>query len=163
MNKDSPESALEGGFEKESDVHISDLRQEVETATAIADKTKYVERDLLEDLFDDEFVLDNPPESYKRYEAELSVRHLRNVVEVLASGDGYAGVEATDSRVEAAVNSIDVMGTYGDVAEPHLAALSRTDLPEEVYNHAIEVLGELRQEKEEPNTIKEAFIRWLSS
>jgi len=119
-------------------------------------------REALEELYDEEFSLDNPPDSYERFESEMAVRKLRTSVErITLDADGW-GHEATDRRIEAAINTIDVMGTYGQVAEQHLAALCRMDLPEQVYSHAIDTLAEVREEEQEPPTIREAIARWLS-
>ena len=139
--------------QKEENIRESGKRQS---------QVKTSAREALEELYDDEFSLDNPPDSYERFESEMAVRNLRTSVErITLDPDGY-GHEATDRRIEAAINTIDVMGTYGQVAEQHLAVLSRMDLPEEVYSHAIDTLADVREREQEPPTIREAIARWLS-
>lgn len=147
-------------------------------------------KEALEQLYSSEFPIDDPPESFERYEAEMAVRALRTSVADLAHYEGDTtvlvadlnesddiedaivtevpdedpryGETVTQHRIEIAKSSIDVMATYGQLAESHIAALTRRDLPSEVREHAIDTLAEIRDEQEEESlSLREALGRWL--
>lgn len=147
-------------------------------------------KEALEELYASEFPVDDPPESFERYEAEMAVRALRNSVADLAhyegdtkvlvanlsdsddiddavvgeipEPDGRYGKAITQKRIDIAKSSIDVMETYGQLAEPHIAALTRRDLPSEVREHAIDTLADIRGEADEESlSLREALGRWL--
>jgi hypothetical protein len=147
-------------------------------------------KEALEELYSSEFAIDDPPESFERYEAEMAVRALRNSVGALAyergdttvvvadidegddindavvtewpDEDGLYEEAITQKRIEIAKSSIDVMETYGQLAEPHIAALTRRDLPSEVREHAIDTLADIRRENDdEALSLREALGRWL--
>lgn len=127
-------------------------------------------KEALEELYHSEFPIDDPPESFERYEAECAVRALRGSVEALdrekasqledispVYGDGVS-----EAEIEIAKESIDLMATYGQLAEPHIAQLTSRSLPEEVRRHAIVKLREVRDnETDEPLSLREALGRWL--
>lgn len=130
-------------------------------------------KEALEELYYSEFPIDDPPDSYERYEAECAVRSLRSSVEAL-DRDRAARLEdvsdvsdvfacdVSDEEIEIAKDSIDLMATYGQLAEPHIATLTARTLPEEVRRHAIEKLRQVREEsKDEPLSLREALGRWL--
>ena len=120
------------------------------------------QRDVLEALYQDEFVIDNPPECYERYEADTAIAYLRGSIERQHIEAEHDDVRFDDEEIKAAKDTIDIMATYGQLAEKDIAALTRMDLPAEVYTHAIDTLSEVREEDQEPPTIREAIARWLS-
>lgn len=125
-------------------------------------------KEALEELYASEFPIDDPPESFERYEAELAVRHMRESVNGMFTADGNILPTKPDNEdddpaefVDAAMSIIDVMATYGGLAEPHIAALTGGAIPPEVREHAIETLGELRDDSDDPQSLREAIGRWL--
>jgi len=147
-------------------------------------------KEALEELYHSEFPIDDPPDSFERYEAEMAVRALRGSVADLAHPNGDTTVvvadiededdiddavvsewpdenglyqeQITQKRIEIAKSSIDVMATYGQVAEPHIATLAQRGLPSEVREYAIETLASIREEqKKESLSLREALGRWL--
>jgi hypothetical protein len=144
-------------------------------------------KEALEELYASEFPVDDPPESFERYEAELTVRHMRQAIKGMFGVDDYVqpvemdvtvllgendvDVDKTWAKVlsdadvleltEHAKRMIDVMATYDTVAEPHIAGLTYASIPPEVREHAIETLGELRDDSDEPQSLREAIGRWL--
>lgn len=127
-------------------------------------------KEALEELYHSEFPIDDPPDSFERYEAECTVRALRGSVESLdrlkaseledhspVHGDGVS-----DEEIEIAKESIDLMATYGQLAEPHIASLTGRTLPDEVRQHAVKKLREVREDADdEPLSLREALSRWL--
>ena len=72
-------------------------------------------------------------------------------------GDGVS-----EAEIDIAKDSIDLMATYGQLAEPHMARLTSRSLPEEVRRHAIVKLREVRDDAtDEPLSLREALGRWL--
>lgn len=149
-------------------------------------------KEALEELYHNEFPIEDPPDSYERYEAEAAVRALRVSVESLENvwGDTTTyvippegGVRETEvsempdrddiheavtkHHIKIAKDTIDVMETYGQLAEPHIAALAQRGLPSEVREYAIESLADLREgkrnEPEKSLSLREAIGRWLMS
>lgn len=145
-------------------------------------------KEALENLYSNEFPIEDPPDSYERYEAELAVRHLREsitdmfappahreqnvfvddrdnpeVVEEVAVGDTDSTVMRAiiDARVQQAKNRIDVMATYGQLAEPHIAALTYSDMHSEVRAYATETLAEIRAEQKSSKSLSETIRDWL--
>lgn len=146
-------------------------------------------KEALEELYASEFPVDDPPESFERYEAELAVRHMRQAIKGMFGVDDYVqpvemdvtilpgeddvdvDVDETWQKVlsdadlpeftEHAKRMLDVMATYDAVAEPHIAGLTYAGIPPEVREHAIETLAELRDDSDEPQSLREAIGRWL--
>jgi len=142
-------------------------------------------KEALEELYASEFPIDDPPESFERYEAELTVRHMRQAISGMFAVDHHApAVELTvavdaDGETDAeteweglsehdllnytahAKQMVDVMATYGALAEPHISALTYGSIPPEVREHAIETLAELRDDTDDPQSLREAIGRWL--
>jgi hypothetical protein len=145
-------------------------------------------KEALENLYASEFPIEDPPESWERYEAELAVRHLRqSITDMLASAverdysifvddaddpevieevaaDGVGSTLAKtiiDARVEQAKNRIDVMATYGQLAEPHIAALTYSDIHSDVRAYATETLAEIRDRQEPSKSLSETIRDWL--
>jgi len=122
-------------------------------------------KEALEELYASEFPIDDPPESFERYEAELAVRHMRESVNGMflpaKHDDGEDEDDGAAEFVDDAMSIIDVMATYGGLAEPHIAALTGGAIPPEVREHAIETLGELRDDSDGPQSLREAIGRWL--
>ena len=147
--------------EQEAKNKLSELREEQKKRRKDR-RVRERQRDLLEALYEDEFVIDNPPECYERYEADVAIAYLRGSVERQATEAEHADSEFGAREIEAAKNNIDIMATYGQLAEKDIAALTRMDLPEEVYSHAIDTLADVREREQEPPTIREAIARWLS-
>jgi len=144
-------------------------------------------KEALEELYASEFPIDDPPESFERYEAELTVRHMRQAIKGMFGADDH--VQPVELKVtvllgeddvnvdenwkkllsdadlleltEHSKRMIDVMATYDAVAEPHIAGLTYASIPPEVREHAIETLGELRDDSDEPQSLREAIGRWL--
>lgn len=172
-------------------------------------------KEALEELYHSEFPIENPPDSFERYEAELAVRHLRQSIETMfgdvendpghrrvvvesgAEGDDVKEVgfeEATERaaqrgtevsrrlaidlgevemqaeafataeelqslHVKQAKNRIDVMKTYGQLAEPHIAALTHAFIHSDVRAYATETLAELRGADDEGTKSLTAAIR----
>lgn len=110
-------------------------------------------KEALEELYKNEFPIDDPPESFDRYESELALRHLRgSVVSMFNHADD-------DEYVKEAKQRIDVMATYGSLAESHIAAL--TDVQHsEVRTYATDTLGELRTERTESKSLTAAIRDW---
>jgi len=181
-------------------VRTTDKRKDYERiAEELQDQRAYGEiaakehaKEALEELYHSEFPIDDPPESFERYEAELSLRALRVSVEELRNiwGDTTTYVvppegdireyevedmpdrdevheAVTNHHIEIAKDTLDVMATYGQLAESHIAALSQRELPSEVRQYAIATLAELREENdeevEESLSLREAIGRWLLS
>jgi hypothetical protein len=142
-------------------------------------------KEALEDLYSNEFPIDDPPESFERYEAEAAVRHLRGSIEqifepndrlapvqievVIDSADGEAidweadwgkNLDDVTAFIEHSKRMIDVMATYGAVAESHIAALSYPKIHPEVREHAIETLAEMRDETNESKSLTAAIRDW---
>jgi hypothetical protein len=168
-----------------------EVAKDLESAHAYGEvAAKENAKEALEQLYSNEFPIDDPPESFERYEAEMAVRALRNSVADLAHQHGDTTVvvadiddgddigdavvsewpdedslyeeQITQHRIEIAKSSIDVMKTYGKVAEPHIAALARRGLPSEVREYAVETLAEIRGEQEQESvSLREALGRWL--
>lgn len=150
-------------------------------------------KEALEELYRNEFPIDDPPDSYERYEAEMAVRALRNSVESLThrgrktkilvdvynldgdiddavvdeasvtempADDEVINRVVTEHHVEIAKSSIDLMATYGQLAESHIATLAQVGLPSEVRQHAIETLAEMREETNESKSLTAAIRDW---
>ena len=146
---------------KEAKMKLDELREQ-EKHLRQERKTKEAQRDFLERLYADEFDIDNPPECYERFEADSALAYLRGSVHRRHRKSDSGEAEFGDEEIQAAKKTIDVMATYGQLAEKDIAALTRMDLPPEVYTHAIETLSEVRQEQEEPPSLRESLARWLS-
>jgi hypothetical protein len=180
--------ALHGQREKKSYQEIADsLESRHHYGEQLA---KEQSKEALEELYASEFPIDDPPESFERYEAELTVRHLREAVESLAGRyterleiqvqHVYDGSEAAKTETETqiqvddeAVDSgaiqrrqqqckqiIDVMATYGALAEPHISALSGEQVLPAVRTHAIETLAEMRDGTGDSQSLTEAIRDW---
>jgi|GEM_PF-5791714 len=146
---------------KEAKMKLKELRDEQQHLRQER-KTREAQREFLEDLYVDEFDIDNPPECYERFEADTALAYLRGSVRRRHIKSDGGEAEFGDEEIQAAKDTIDVMATYGQLAEKDIAALTRMDLPPEVYTHAIGTLSEVRQEQEEPPTLRESLSRWLS-
>jgi len=139
-------------------------------------------KEALEELYNNEFPINDPPASFERYEAELAVQHLRESVEyIFEVGDkrntvevdvtiksggeevlqeiDWNGVELFQ-YVEHSKQVIDVMSTYGSLAEPHIAVLTGAGYPSEVSEHAAETLAEMRDDSSETKSLTAAIRDW---
>lgn len=145
----------------------------------------------LEELYSSEFPIDDPPDSWERYEAELSIRHLRESVQTLVGTEPFQPLEINavvvtedgvgevsnitekpspeaaevsqavwDRRVEQSKRIIDVLATYGQVAESDIAALTDGGVHSEVRAYATETLAEIRQEQNESKSLTAAIRDW---
>jgi hypothetical protein len=139
-------------------------------------------KEALEELYNNEFPIDDPPESFERYEAELAVQHLRESVEhIYEVGNRATAVEVDvtiqveDEEVLQEIDwdginlfqyvkhskqIIDVMSTYGTVAEPHIAALTDGAIPPEVSEYAAETLADIRTESNDTKSLSAAIRDW---
>jgi len=141
-------------------------------------------KEALEELYSSDFPIDDPPESFERYEAEMTVRHLRGSIEErfqhksrtelyyqIDGSDGemqevpefieeqVADKAAWDNFAEEAKRRIDVMATYGDVAESHIAALTIV-AHSGVRKYATETLAEMREEEQDGKSLTAAIRDW---
>ena len=122
-------------------------------------KVKLAAEDTLEELYDDEFPIDDPPDSFERFEAEMSVVNLRRGIGQLNFRD-----EITDPEIELAKQSIELMASYGQLAEVHMGAVvAFEDIPMEVRQKAAAELESVREENTESLSLREALARWLSA
>jgi hypothetical protein len=147
--------------EEEAKRELDELKRESELRRKER-QTRESQRDLLEELYEDEYVIDNPPECYERYEADSALAHLRGTIERQHTQVKNNSAEFGEQEIEAAKDTIDIMATYGQLAEKDIAALTRLDLPSEVYSHAIDTLASVREQNQRKNTIRETIGRWLS-
>jgi len=171
---------------EETDKRLGDGLDARHTHAEIAAKEHA--KEALEEVFENDFPINNPPDSWERYETEVTLRHLRqSIVDMLAPevpreqhihvnvSDSSQSVEEVagedvdfsvqqaiiDARVEQAKDRIDVMATYGEVAEAHIAALTYSNMHSEVRAYATETLAELRNEKQSSKSLSETIRDWL--
>lgn len=147
--------------DKEAQLQLDQLRAEAKHRRQER-KTREAQRDLLESLYNDEFDIDNPPACYERFEADSALAYLRGSVMSHQTKVETGEQEFDEQEMKAAKETIDVMATYGQLAEKDIASLTHMDLPPEVYTHAIETLADVRAEKEEPPSLREVLARWIS-
>lgn len=171
---------------EETDKQIGDGLTAKQTHAEVAAKEHA--REALEELYHNEFPITDPPDSWERYEAEVTLRHLRqsiadtfapaverqqtiqinladrpDAVEDIIGGDVEVEVKQplTDADIEESKRRIDVMATYGQLAEPHIAALTYYKMPPRVRSYATEVLAEIRDEKQSSKSLSETIRDWL--
>lgn len=146
-------------------------------------------KEALEELYESEFPIDDPPDSFERYEAELTLRHLRASIVAMFTRTGqlehHFVVNAADGEVtevpeltdteepdeaawdeaawdqldDEAKQRIDVMATYGNLAEQHIAALTSVE-HSEVREYATKTLAELRADNTESKSLTAALRDW---
>jgi hypothetical protein len=172
---------------EETDKRLGDGLDARHTHAEIAAKEHA--KEALEEVFENDFPINDPPESWERYETEVTLRHLRQgIVDMLAPEvsreqhihyDGEQDSEVVaemaelphqdvdvakavvEARVEQAKQRIDVMATYGEVAEPHLAALTYSNMHSEVRAYATEALAKVREEKQSSKSLSETIRDWF--
>ena len=121
-------------------------------------KVKLSAEDVLEEMYGNEFPIDNPPDSFERFEATHAVGNLRDTVEQLNVQD-----EVSDKDVVLAKRSVELMASYGQLAELQIADITAfDDLPMEIREKAAAELESLRHEETESLSLREALARWLS-
>lgn len=171
---------------EETDKRLGDGLDARHTHAEIAAKEHA--KEALEEIFENDFPINDPPESWERYEAEVTLRHLRqSIVDMFAPAvereqtiqinlaDRPDAVEdiigesvevevkqpLTDAGIEESKSRIDVMATYGQLAEPHIAALTYYKIPPRVRSYATEALAEIREETQESKSLSETIRDWF--
>jgi len=147
-------------------------------------------KEALEQLYGNEFPIEDPPDSFERYEAEVALRHLSDSIanmfkddphptrEIQVVVDVVGGEidditeapeippepvlhhEAWQLAIEQAKSRIDVMATYGQVAEPYLASLTYDHIHSDVRAYATETLAEIRDSSDGSQSLTAAIRDW---
>jgi len=126
-------------------------------------------REELENLYNDEFSVDNPPACFERHEQEVALTNLMRSVRTLFTDTETT--EANDvreeiqqrggaSKVEQAKNILDVMATYDNLSEPYIAAITKDTDNADVRAYATETLAELRTEQSQSKSLTAALRDW---
>jgi len=103
----------------------------------------------LRELFDDDFDLENPPDSLNRYEKLIALRRLERAA--VKNGQRRDEDVGDLPNVDHAVHVVSIMKTYGELAEHNLARVAgATRTKRQVREAAAEALSEIRQSTEEP-------------
>lgn len=103
----------------------------------------------LRELFDDDFDLENAPDSLNRYEKLIALRRLERAA--VKNGQRRDEDVGDLPNVDHAVHVVSIMKTYGELAEHNLARVAgATRTKHEVREAAAEALSEIRQDTQEP-------------
>lgn len=174
MSNDGPNISDEGmtgtNHFKKRRLERMQLEEQIKQLESDVDIKEYA-REELEEIYADRFPADDPPDCITRYESEATLRNLTHSVHRLHTGSMQPDrtdrereevVEhvVSDSIVDESKAIIDVMATYGQLAEPYLAGLTSHGVHPDIRVYATQALAELRSDKDESKSLTAVLRDW---
>lgn len=103
-------------------------------------------RERLKDVYN--FDVDEPPEDYHRFRKDVAINQLTQ------------SIWKQEVREEVRIEAIEILATYGPMAEPALSAIARGDdkFGDDVVDKALEELREIRDEEDATPGV----LEWLT-
>jgi len=143
---------------------IGTIQVEKARARLEDERVKKTAKKELQQLYGDDFDLSDAPNSIDRYEKTLALERLRDaVVDMGKIPSERPDALSDEPQIDQAIATIEQMKTYGPLAEPHLADISRANIATmEVREAAITALEEIRDgQQNSHDNLREAIAAWI--